>query len=194
VTNSTFIIVSRFDPTHSLVGRLFRAMAADARQGESLFILSLSLFVLVLVLLGTIGWTMLPFVRGAGSDVLAPAGVAAVLLIVTTCLIGRRPEIAVRVNRNSLTISSSGGELRIPFAEIESIARVDDRTYYRHYRRYAETRGFVNRIPSELLLLRVGGVPVVLGIESAADLGTLEALLLAGTKVSGRASSPVDAA
>jgi hypothetical protein len=194
VTNSTFIIASRFDATHSLVGRLFRARAADARQGESLFILSVSLLVLALILLGTIGWTMLPYVRGAGPGVLSAAGVAAVLLIVATCLIGRSPEIVIGVTRNSLTISASGGELRIPFSAIERISRVDDRTYYRHYRRYAETRAFVNRIPSELLLLHVDGAPVVLGIESIADLGTLEALLLGGTKVSGRASSPVDAA
>lgn len=194
MTHSTFIIASRFDPTHSLVGRLFRSRAADARQGESLFILSVSLLVLALILLGTIGWTMLPYVQNSGAEVLAAAGVVAVLLIVATCLIGRSPEIVVAVSRNSLTVGSPGSELRIPFSAIERISRVDDRTYYRHYGRYAETRAFVNRIPSELLLLHVDGAPVVLGIESTADLGTLEALLLAGTKVSGRASSPVDAA
>jgi hypothetical protein len=119
---------------------------------------------------------------------------AAVALFIGACLVGRRPEIRVAVDEAFLTIASSKGELRIPYSEIERMSRIDDRLYYRHYRRYAETRAFVNRTPSELLLLRFGGVPVVLGLDRGTDLARLEELLLARATIAGHASSPVDAA
>ncbi len=193
MSHRAFIIASRFDPTRSPLGRLVRARAADARQGESLYIVAVALIVLAFVLAGFLGWTVLPEPQPPGARIFIVLGGVLLVVFASTCLVGRQPEIVIRPGRSDLTVESSDGALRIHYSVVERVSRIDDRTYYRHYRRYAETRDFVNRIPPELLLVRAAGIPVVFGLDSDADLDALESLL-ARTPVTGRASSHVDAA
>lgn len=93
--------------------------------------------------------------------------------------------------------------LHIPYSSIERTARIDGLTFHRHYRRFAQTRVFVNRMPSELILMRVGdldaidhgsvenrrgggsggnsaacrGIPIILGLADESDRAAFEAFL-----------------
>ncbi|NNF58181.1 MAG: hypothetical protein HKN04_08055, partial [Rhodothermaceae bacterium] len=59
---------------------------------------------------------------------------------------------------------------------IECTERITADACHRHWRRYAATQAFVNRLPDELLLLRTTSGPVVLGLAPDA-LDRLEAHL-----------------
>lgn len=187
--DTTIVISPCFDAGRSLLGRLFRAITADERQAESYLILAVGLLGLAVLLGGYLGWALVP----PGSRHVFVAVFLGLVFLMGAGLTGRRPSVTVRAGQDELTIDSADGELRIPYSAVERWSRIDDRTFHRHYRRYAETRVFVNRVPSELLLLRAGDAPVVLGLETEADRTALEALL-AETADARRASSRVGVA
>lgn len=160
-----------FHPASSLLGRALRRPIADARQAESLYIVAVALVTVAVALLGQWGWMH-------WGDSFAYAAVQGVvwLLVGAVCFAGWRPRLHVRARAEALHISRGAEALVLPWRRIEAAERVSAESYHRHWRRYAATRAFVNRLPEELLLLRTGAGPVVLGL-AAADLARLEAHL-----------------
>lgn len=148
-------------PASSLLGRALRRWAADERQAESTYLVVVALVAVVLALLGQWGW-----MRWEASPLAYGLGLgAAWLLAGAACLAGWRPRLHVRVHAERLEIRRGGEELVLGCAEVESAARVSAAAYHRHWRRYAATRVFVNRLGDEVLLLRTAHGPVVLGLD-----------------------------
>ena len=208
--NATFIIPGVWRPARSLLGRWIRAHSVDERQAESTYVVVVVLAAIGLVLIHILLWTL--FREARGSDAMWVFAVIEALVggpVAAAAFVGWAPAVTVRASRRGLIITCGRGsgkghieegpgaedgpderELSIPYDAIHDVTRVDARTFHRHYRRYAETRVFANRIDDELLLLKWNGVPVVIGL-SAGDLGALERILTAHAAVE---SSHVDAA
>lgn len=190
VPNSTYIIPSAIHPFRSLFGRWIRAHSSDDRQAESTYVVAAICSICALILLHVLAWPLFrPADTASFFTFLAGEGV---LWLVYSGLVlaGRAPAIEIRAEPSALVVSRGvADEVRIPYDEMEDVGRVDARVFHRHYRRYAQTRAFVNRTHGELLLLRWKGVPVVLG-PAPADLRSLERLLIAAVS---RSSSHVGA-
>lgn len=165
----TFQIPRVFHMAHAPLGRLLRARTADRRLAESRFILIVVFVVLGLMLVNQFAWA---FVRAEA--VANPQGPEAIgfwlsqialgLVFLVTCVIGFKP-------RFTATLTDSGLELRdkrhlheVPYAEIESVDVVSALDFHRHYRRYRQTRVFVNRLGNEVVLIRTTNGPVVVGM------------------------------
>ncbi len=161
----TYIISSRIRPDRSLLGRWIRAYSVDARQAESTYVVAVVASSLVLLLLHLLGWSIVRSMD-ARIAVFTVVEIAVLVAFSAAAFAGRDPAITVCTGSTALTISRGGDhELTLPFSELDSASRIDARTFHRHYRRYAETRSFVNRVPTELVLLRWKGIPVILGLE-----------------------------
>lgn len=168
VTQRSFVIPSRFHPPHSLLGRWIRSRISDPRKSESVFIISVVLGAVGLLLVQIFSWTFLQPLDAGMRLIFFGVQAAAASVFAGVCLIGREPKITIQLRGNELTATRKSAEsLRIPFAEIESFSLLDARTFHRHYRRYAETITLVNHVPDELLLLRWGSRPVVVGLDEA---------------------------
>lgn len=193
VPNSSFIIPARFRPARSLLGRWSRMYAVDARQAESTYIVAAAIASLALLLMHFLGWSFVQPSSSGTTLLLVTTEALLVSAFLAAAFVGRESAITIEINPSALTISRAGDE-KVTFAyeEIETACRIDARTFHRHYRRYAETRVFVNRVPDQLLLLRWNGIPVILGL-SEDDLVAILSML--GSRVPlDCASSHVDAA
>lgn len=174
--NRTYTIPSRFDPSYSLLGRWLRIRVDDRRRAESLFVVVSGIIALVLVLSQYIGWAIVqpqdPFPVFTLFQVLL-AGLYALV-----CLVGRQPQIRVRLKDDGIEIGRREASGLAPwrlereetvesisYRQIRRISTVDAEAYYQHYARYAGTRAFVNRIHPKLLMLKVRGGVVILGLE-----------------------------
>lgn len=191
MAHSSYIIPSRFNPARSLLGRWIRLRSVDDRQAGSTYVVVAVLSFLALLLVHFLGWS---FIQPAGAETtIVLSEVVFILAYAAFAFAGRDPAITIRTEASSLKISRDGdAELILPYDEIDAACRIDARTFHRHYRRYAQTRVFVNHVPAELLLFRWNGIPVVLGPTND-DLSTL--LQLFECRVSADcASSHVDAA
>ncbi len=159
-------------PASSLLGRALRRRVADERRAESTYIVVVALVAVVLALAGQWGW-----MRWEASPLAYGLGLgAAWLLAGAACLAGWRPRLHVRARAGRLEIRRGAEELVLPYGQIEAAERVSAEAYHRHWRRYAATRSFVNRLGDEVLLLRTARGPVVLGL-ARPDLLRLEAHL-----------------
>lgn len=155
-----------------------RRWAADARQAESLYIVVVALVLVVVMLAGQWAWVVWGAQGGAATLWYFAAQVAMGLVVGIGCLLGWRPPIHVRADADGLTIRRGAEMLALPYDAIMSAERAPAALYHRHWRRYAATRAFVNRLGDEVLLLRSTDGPVVLALP-AADLARLDAHLTA---------------
>ena len=180
-----FVIPRSLYPPASLLGRLVRRGARDARQAESLYVVTAALVLCLATLSsqwGWIGW-------GTDPDTAVAYFVAQVVggvLLVGTCLLGWRPRVVVAAHERKLDVQQGAEALSLHYGQVASAERITAEAYHRHWRRYAATRAFVGRLPEELLLLRTEAGPVVLGL-AAPDLDRLESHL------ADRVEAPVDA-
>lgn len=158
-----------FHPPSSLLGRAVRRRAADARQAEGLYAVAAALAVVAAALLTQWGW-MLP---ETDPLTVGAATVAGWVLVSAACFIGWRPRLHVHVDGASLRVRRGRESFVLPLGAIASAERVPAAVFHRHWRRYAATRAFVNRLGDEVLLLRTEHGPVVLGLADG-DLTRLE--------------------
>lgn len=170
-----FVIPRSFHPPASLLGRRVRRGARDARQAESLYVVVAALVLCAGALASQWGW----IAWGTDPDTAVAYFVAQTvgwLLLAGTCLAGWRPRAVVVARERMLDVRQGDEALSLHYGRIASAERITAAAYHRHWRRYAATRVFVNRLPDELLLLRTAAGPVVLGL-AAPDLDRLEAHL-----------------
>ena len=166
------VIPRSLHPPSSLLGRLVRRRARDARQAESLYLVAAALVLCVGALVSQWGWIAV----GTGPNV-APEYVAgqlaAAALLVGGCLLGWKPPIVITAHDGGLDVRQGAETVSIPHERIHAAERISAAAYHRHWRRYAATCAFVGRLPDELLLLRTDAGPLVLGL-AAPDLDRLE--------------------
>lgn len=161
----------------SPLGRAVRRWAHDARQAESLYFVALALVLCLATLAGQWGWIAYGTTPdGAPSPTFFAVQVVGVLVLVATCLLGWRPRVTVIARDEALDVRQGDEALSLHHGRIAAVERITAEVYHRHWRRYAATRAFVNRLPDELLLLRTASGPIVLGL-AAPDLDRLEAHL-----------------
>ena len=155
-----YIIPSRIHPAFSMIGRRIGNRCGDSLQAESLHIAATVLVGFGLVLVQALSWT---FFQPALSQNLFFA-VGALIVFVALFLVGRQPEITVEMHADALVIRTTASEIRIPLGRIEKTSIIDGQLYYRHYRRFARARAYVNRVPATVLLIEAAEGPVILGI------------------------------
>ena len=184
----SFHISGRFHPGYSLLGRWLRRTTGDARRAEALLIVALVGLLVVLAGGQALAWMLLqdvlevaPRAPEAAAFWLAQLGAA--LGYVLFGLVGFQPPITVTCMPGALVLCQGGRTLALPYHAIASAEPVSALRFHRHWRRYAATHVFVNRIPDPLLLLRTTSGPVVLGLsagDQAALVEHLEAVAVAG--------------
>ena len=154
-------------PASSLLGRFVRRWSADTRQAESRYIVAAVLLLGTAALIGQWAWVIW---GGEGADALAYFAAQAIggVAVCTFCLLGWRRPIHVHADREGLVVQRGVEGVTLAFDAIQSTKRISTDAYYRHWRRYAATRSFVNRPEDELLLLTTDHGPVVLGLPTDA--------------------------
>lgn len=158
----------------SPLGRGVRRWAHDARQAESLYFVALALMLCLATLAGQWGWIVYGTTPdGAPSLTFFAIQVVGGLVLGATCFLGWRPRVVVTARDEILDVRQGDEALSLHHGRIAAVERITAEDYHRHWRRYAATRAFVNRLPDELLLLRTASGPVVLGL-AAPDLDRLE--------------------
>jgi hypothetical protein len=165
-------IPSRLHPSYSLLGRWLRRRVGDARRAAALFVVALAGLALALVLAHYVAWALLQPVVAAdpgGPVALAFWGLQAgsVLLFLLTCVAGVRPAACVRYTRALLEVRRGTRVRRLALSEIHRAGALSPLRYHRHYRRYAATEAFVDRLRTDLLLLRTRDAVVVLELPDA---------------------------
>lgn len=157
-----------------------RRRAKDARHAESLTIIAVALVFTAATLASQWSWILLG--DAAPGNALSlwvfAAHVVGGALLGWTCLWGWKPPVVVEAGPEEIVVSQGEETLKLGYEDIETTERVTADAYHRHWRRYAATRAFVNRLPGESLLLRTASGPVVLGLSSE-DLADLEAYVTA---------------
>ena len=184
----SFHISGRFHPGYSLLGRWLRRATGDVRRAEALLIVAWSGLLLLLAGGQALAWMLLQDVleaapRGPEATAFWLAQLGAALGYVLFGLVGFQPPIAVTCTPRRLTLRQGDRTLAIPYHAITSAEPVSVLRFHRHWRRYAATHVFVNRIPDTLLLLRTTSGPVVLGLsagDQAALVEHLEVVAVAG--------------
>ena len=170
-----FVVPASFHPPASLLGRLARRRAQDDRQGESYYFVAAALVLCVGSLLSQWGWVA--FGTSGPGGLPEPwyfaVQVVGGLLLGGAVLLGWKPAVAVVAHEGGLDIRRGTEAVSLNYARIHAAERISADAYHRHWRRYAATRAFVNRLPAELLLLRTASGPLVLGL-APADLDRLE--------------------
>lgn len=166
---------------YSPAGRLIRRRIPDSRQAENVFILFAVAVLLVLMLANQFAWA---FIR---TEVLAsPEGPLAIAFWVTQLVagfgylfgfvVGFKPEIVVTWTPETLRIDTESDSVSVDHEDVLGVQVVSPLSYHRHYRRYAATRDFVNRLPEEVLLVQTDDGPIMLGLD-ADDRSTLMKLM-----------------
>lgn len=172
-----FTIPRSFYLPASPLGRGVRRWARDARQTESLYFVALALVLCLATLAGQWGWIAYGTTPdGSPSLTFFAVQVVGGLVLVATCFLGWRPRVTVTARDEALDVRQGDEALSLHHGRIAAAERITAADYHRHWRRYAATRAFVNRLPDELLLLRTASGPVVLGLATP-DLDRLEAHL-----------------
>ncbi len=173
-----FTIPRAFYPPAAPLGRWVRQRSRDARHAESLTIIAVGVVLTVATLVSQWSWILLG--EAAIDNALAlwvlVGHIVGGGLLGWACLWGWKPAIAVTAEADDLEIQQGERTLTLDYEGIERTGRITADAYHRHWRRYAATHAFVNRLPDDLLLLRTTSGPVVLGL-ALDDLDSLEARL-----------------
>ena len=163
----------RFHPGYSLLGRWLRRSVGDRRRAEALHILIGTGFALALVLAHFVASTFWP---PAAQPMLYTAVLGGALaLALGLGVVGFQPTLAVvcRDKAGELHLQQGADRLTVPYDAIESVEPISALRFHRHERRYAATHVFIGSLGDEVLLLRTGRGPVVIGLDAAADQSAL---------------------
>lgn len=144
----------------------------DARRAEAYYIITLTFLALVLLLANYVAWALLE------TRILAdPEGpvalwfwtgqVGAVLLVILGAVIGFKPEVRIVCGDGGMDVQAEGKHLQVTRTNIQSFETISATVFHRHYRRYAATHVFVNRMPETLLLLHTTHGPLVIGFSES---------------------------
>ncbi len=166
----TFRSSRTYHPSYSLLGRAVRAWVGDRLRGEALFIVVLVALSLLVLMSHYLGWALLKPVLTANPSWQAlfwGGQVVSVLALAGIGLVGFRPAVRVECRPDTVTLTQGPRTCTLPYASVEAVDRISARRYHRHYRRYAATRFFVGALSDEVLLLRAGDGPVVIGLSEA---------------------------
>ncbi len=170
-----FVAPPSFYPPASLLGRLVARGARDDRQAESFYFVAAALVLCVGSLLSQWGWVAFGTSGPGGTPEpwYFAVQIAGGLLLGGGCLLGWKPAVVVTAHEAYLHIRQGAGAVSLHYGRIHGAERVSAAAYHRHWRRYAATRAFANRLPAELLLLRTASGPLILGLPPE-DLDRLE--------------------
>ena len=165
----TFHVPPRFHPAYSLLGRGLHRLVGDAQRAEAFFLVALSMLALGLLLAQYFAWMVLkPVILAAPAGPVAMAfwlgQVSTVALSLSTCVVGFAPALAVTLTPTHLHLRQGRHERVLPYDAIIATESISALTYHRHYRPYAATQAFVNRMTPEVLLLHTPEAPVALGL------------------------------
>lgn len=179
--NHTYYMPRRFRPTYSVLGRWLRRRSGDERHAEALFILAVVGLALVLLLAQYLAWVLLKDALTA--EPLGPVALgfwgghlAAFLLFFFGAVLGFKPAITVTRTAEALHIQQGGKRHAYAYATMQQVTPISALRFHRHWRRYAQTQVFVNKIEDPLLLLHTTHGPVVLGLAEE-DLHALKTAL-----------------
>ncbi len=177
----TYYVPRHFSPRYSLLGRWLQHRLGDERRAEAFLLLLLMGGALVLVLAQYIAWV---FVKPA---VLAnPRGVVAVVFWISQlvgwsvfllgAVVGFSPPIVLKQGPEALDLQRGNTRHQVAYASVQAVAVLSAKEFHQHWRRYAQTKAFVNRPNAALVLLKTTAGPVVLGLPAEERPGFVEAL------------------
>ncbi len=172
-----------YDPSYSLLGRLFRYWTGDRLRGEALYIVALTGLALVLLMSHYLGWALLKpvLIEKPSWQILFWAGqLASVVILGAIGLLGVRPGVTVACTPAGLELEQGSRSRTVAHDAIEEIDTVSATTYHRHYRRYAATDVFAAGMQEEVILLRTPGGPVAVALADADEQAALRAHLDTG--------------
>ncbi len=151
------------------LGRLIRRHEQDVRRAENHLILVITALLMVLMFANQIAWAfvkdpILAEPEGPVAMVFWLSQLGFLLGFILGCVIGFKPALTITCGAQAVHIQEESTETVIPYNEIELVRTITSLTFHRHFRKYRQTRVFVNLIEDELILLETTRGPVILGI------------------------------
>jgi hypothetical protein len=169
-----------YDPSYSLLGRVFRYWTGDRLRGEAFFIVALTGLTLVLLMAHYLGWALLKpmLVDNPSWQMLFWVGqLASVAVLAAVGLLGVRPGVTVTCTATAVEVEQGSRSRTVPYDHLDAIDTVSATRYHRHYHRYAATQVFAGTIEDEVLLLRTPGGPVAIALADPDEQAALHAHL-----------------
>lgn len=172
----TFDAPSSYHPSNSLLGRAVRAWVGDRLRGEALFIIALTTLTVVVLMTHYLGWALLkPLLTSHPSWQLVFWGgqVGSILVLAGVGLLGIRPGVQITCTPQQVILQQGDRSCTLPVEALDEVTLMSAERYHRHYRHYAATRRFASALPEELILLRAGKGPIVVGLSDAEEQAAL---------------------
>jgi hypothetical protein len=169
-----------YDPSYSLLGRIFRYWTDDRLRGEAFFIVALTGLALLLLMAHYLGWALLKpmLVENPSWQVLFWVGqLASVAVLGAVGLLGVRPGVTVTCTATAVEVEQGSRSRTVPYDLLDDCDAVSATRYHRHYRHYAATAVFAGPIDDEVLLLRTPSGPVAIALADPDEQAALHAHL-----------------
>ena len=148
-----------------------RAHVSDARKGEAIYLLALTLLLFLLAMVQNVMWAATQSMPAGSPSVVAVYWIGQ-LLAAALCfgvgVVGFRPGVFVRFDESALVVEQAGSTWVVPHTHIERVTTIPMLTFHRHYRRYARTRAFIGAPESHVVLIETREAPLVLGLQAEA--------------------------
>jgi len=158
-----------------------RRRLGDERRAEARLAVTLTGILLALMVTQFLAWALLaPSILAAPTGSIAllywGAQIGAFVLCFLGCVLGFKPAISICFEPGGLLIRRPDETLRLAAGEVFAHEVLSPLLFHRHYRRYARTHVFVNRLTDAPLLLQTAFGPVVLGLSTADQTAVLRRL------------------
>ncbi len=167
--NEPYLIAGRWHPGYSLLGRWLRHCLKDPLRAEAALIVVLSGVAVAWFLAQYLAWALLQ--DAILADPRGPVAVGfflgqlvTIVLVLGVGVLGFQPPATVTCGTDGLTLRRKKDVLYVPYEALAAVETISSVRFHRHYRRYAATRIFVNRMEDCLLLLHTPHGPVVVGL------------------------------
>ena len=152
-----------------MLGRVIRRSVRDQHFAEGLLILSIAILLIVMVVSFYVAWAFVqPIVEtdpsGQSAIYYYLSQISAFSFLFLVAILGFKPSLKVSLQDGCLHIKQGKLKLLLLESEIVSAEPITALRFHRHYRKYAKTMAFFNRLSDRLLLLNTTKGPVILGL------------------------------
>jgi hypothetical protein len=146
------------------LGRAIRRRLEDDERAEGVYILCVAFLLIGLVLLFYLAWALYEpaLVTGSGAKLFAGTQLATGGLVFLTCFLGHKPALRITLSPDAVALEHGKRSVCLPRHSIHTVTTVTALEFHRHYRKYSQTRVFINNLKAPLVLLKTEEGPVVL--------------------------------
>ncbi len=165
----SFLIPRRFHIGYALLGRGLRRKLGDRLRAEAWNLIVLTGLGLLLILTQYLSWALFNDIilsNPGGPEALTFwfSQLLGTLGLVIFGMVGWQPVIHVEADATAIRLKQGREMQTLPLPHITDARIISAARYHTHYRRYASTQCYVNRLPASILMLDTPDGPFLLGL------------------------------